>query len=308
MRVVSESPFRPGFAIVPALGWLLALATTLLAASQWLGGHEESVAPWEREESSEQRTLKLALSTTTAQNAALRAELDRLLVATSRLEPDEAADGGPDEAAPAAPEPSDAERAELSSRIAAAVARAARMGDAEANKAAAMSLMEAFRKGKAGFPALQDAYLAADDPKAREIMLPTLLFIGQEDARDFLIEQLAEESDPGLRRTLLQQSVRYASPEQVGKLQDTYLETLRSSEDPELRNWAIRGLRYGKGKDVQKALLSALEDPDEEIRIAAIANLASRPQMHGKIRDLQSRESGLVGRIAECSLLVNGAR
>ncbi|MGH7856402.1 MAG: HEAT repeat domain-containing protein, partial [Candidatus Binatia bacterium] len=198
-----------------------------------------------------------------------------------------------------------AEPSELAGRIRDAISRAASDGDDEAKREAAMSLMQAFQQGPEGFPALRDAHLATEDPKAKTMILPTLMFVGGEEARDLVLDQVHSVTDPELRSSLTILSVRYATPEHASALKDVYLKEL-GSEDPRLRTAAIRGLRYAKGKDVQEALLSAAADPSEDIRLAAIEMLASRPALHEEIRGLIEREaSPRVREIGRCQMLVS---
>ncbi|MGH7818170.1 MAG: HEAT repeat domain-containing protein [Candidatus Binatia bacterium] len=290
-----------GFAVMVLLGWTAAAVSLLLALSASLrepGGRTPAAA--ESAESAELRTVRLALSTARAENSALRTELDRLLTKRPAGGAKTATPGAAPSEAPASPE-----HADLARRISDNVTRAATVGDEESKRQAAMSLMQAFQQGAGGFPAVRDAYLATEDPKAKAMLLPTMMFIGGEEARDLVLDQVHSVTDPELRKSLTILSVRYATPEHAGALKDVYLKDL-DSDDPRLRTAAIRGLRYAKGKDVQQALLSVAADPSEDIRLTAIETLASRPALHEQVRALIEQESSpRIREIGQCQLLVS---
>lgn len=295
-----SAPGYGGFAVTIVLGWLAAALSLVLALSLSGGRSQRSTAPGESPESQELRTLRLALSTATTENAALRTELDRLL--TKRPAARATSPGG--EGGASGQQSAGPEASELAGRIRDAITRAASVGDDESKRQAAMSLMQAFQQGPEGFPALRDAYLATEDPKAKTMLLPTLMFVGGEEARDLVLDQVHSVADPELRNALTILSVRYATPEHAPALKDVYLREL-GSEDARLRTASIRGLRYAKGKDVQEALLSAAADPSEDIRLAAIEGLASRPALHEELRGLIERDaSPRVREIGHCQMLV----
>lgn len=289
------------------VGWLLALLASIAAGVSLLKPAKAPDSSFRSpsQASDEERTLRLALSTTELQNAALRAELDRLLASRKEwpAKDDRTRHSG------SAPPPLDsAETSELAARIRDAASRAAAAGDPDSNRRAALALMEAFQRGPESFPALLEAYRAADDPRARRLLLPTLLFLGGHRAPAFLVEQLQSESDPALRRTLLLQSVRYATPRNASEFQGFYLQALQAapSEDREVRAAAIRGLRHAQGAEVERALWAATDDPDERIRIAAIAALAGRPGSRVQLEEIARRESSTrVREVARCSLTVS---
>jgi HEAT repeat protein len=197
------------------------------------------------------------------------------------------------------------EQSALSSRIQETLARAA-SGDQESARDAATALMQVLQKGAAAFPALRDAYLASADPRARMMMLPSMLFGGGEEARSFVVDQVKTETDPDLHRALLQQAAGFATPQYAPALKDTFLQTASAPDtDAATRAAAIRGLRYAQGEDVQEALLTAASDSSEDIRLAAIENLASRPAMREALRDAIGREpSSRVREIGQCRLLI----
>jgi hypothetical protein len=298
-----------GVALVAALSWLVAASSLVLAVYAWSGGGPTryrgvSGGP----ETDELRALRLALNKSHAENGALRGELERMVA--RRVEGASAASGPPGAApstATAEPTPAATEERlhEISLHIRDRLARAAAVGTEEANRDAAFALMEAFQLGSAGFPAVREAYTAATDPKARALMLPTMMFIGGEEARDFLTQQLQTEADPELRGSLLIFATRYATPDYVPVLKDSFVAALSADVPPNVRAAAIRGLRYAKGPEIQQALLAALGDASEEARLAAIETLASRPSLRAQLREAIGKEpSSQVREIGECRLLV----
>ncbi|MGH7818400.1 MAG: hypothetical protein ACREQ9_01380, partial [Candidatus Binatia bacterium] len=69
-----------GIAFLAVLPWMLAAAGLAFAASRWAqGGGSAGRATIETADPAELKTLRLALATETAENAALRSELDRLV-------------------------------------------------------------------------------------------------------------------------------------------------------------------------------------------------------------------------------------
>jgi hypothetical protein len=167
--------------------------------------------------------------------------------------------------------------------------------------------MGAFQQGAQSFPALREAYLSAGDPKAKSMVLPLLMFVGGEEARDLVIDQVHSETDPELKKALTRLSVRYATPDHVAELKATYLDVLRSDDsNAEARMAALDGLRYADGDDLQEVLLEAAGDKSEPVRLAAIQALSSRPAMRQQLEDLVHNEtSPRVREVGECRLLLS---
>lgn len=309
MTPLCSSSSTRGFALLLVLPWAIAAVSLLLAASAWFRSEtvSDSTAQSPVADSTELKTLRLALETSKAENGALRQELDRLVGRSQREEPRPAAgaESNAPGGTPKAPTLPPERLAEISSRLQESLTRAAN-GDPASAREAAMTLMQVLQNGKAGFSALRDAYLATADPRARMMMLPTMIFGGGEDAREFIVEQVKVESDPELQRSLLAQAAGFATPQYAPALKDTFLQAAASPDvDATTRAAALRGLRYAKGDDVQETLLAATSDPSEEIRLAAIENLATRPAMRESLRDAIGRDpSSRVREIGQCRLLI----
>lgn len=302
---MKRSRFRAsGFAFLAILPWAIATVGLALAAAGWIRPRSspEGAAPAQLADPAEMKTLRLALATSTAENAALRAELDRLLGrgAGAALVKDPAAAGTPGPT----PAVSSEQLNDLSAKIRESLSRAA-VGDQESARDAAVAMLQALQAGPAAFTALRDAYLTTGDPKARMMMLPTMIFGGGEEARKFIIEQVKNETDPELHRSLLTQAAGFATPQYAAELKDTFLQAASADGDPELRAAAIRGLRFAKGQEVQDTLLGAVSDPSEDIRLAAIENLASRPALRERLREAIAQDpSTRVQEIGHCRLLL----
>ncbi len=298
-----------GFALLAVFPWAIAAVSLMLAAGTWFRWQTaaDSTPKTETAEPTELKTLRLALETSKAENAALRHELDRL-VGRGRGDAQPASAGtaspAPGGAAPGSSLPPE-QLATLSSKLQESLSRAAN-GDQASAREAAIALMQVLKGGKDAFPALRDAYLATTDPRARLMMLPSMIFGGGEEARELIIDQVKTETDPDLRRTLLLQAAGFATPQYAPALKDTFLQTVTASDtDATTRAAAIRGLRYARGQEVQEALLAAAADPSDDIRLAAMENLASRPAMRESLRDAIGREtSSRVREIGQCRLLI----
>lgn len=293
-----------GTAALSLVAWLVAIVGIFLAASVWLpsrAGPKEAPHPQSPDELA---TLRLALSTMNAQNAALRKELDRLIASGA-----EAASGNVSRAAGStASAPVDGQDVkETATRIVDAVSRAAAIGDDRSKREAAMTLMASFQGGAESLPALREAYLSTADPNARKMILPMLMFVGGEGARDLVTEQLRSETDPGLKKALTRLSVKYATPDHAPELKASYLAALHSDADLETRISALRGLRYAEGPDVQEALIGAATDASEAVRLAAIDSLSSRPAMREHLQEIvQAESSPQLREIGECQLRLSG--
>jgi hypothetical protein len=299
------APNTAGIALAVVLPWILAAVSVVFAAAEWITPQKSPPPPAAAQPDPEElKTLRLALATETAENTALRGELDRLVGQMGSARP-------VGSAPPAGTAPSGAAApggSELSNRISEALSRAA-SGDADAAKDGATAMLQALQGGPESAQALREAYLNTADPKARLMMLPTMIFGGGEAAREFIVEQAKMETDPELRAALLKQASGFATPKYAESLKDTFLQTASSEEDAEVRAAAIRGLRYAKGEDVQNALLAAASDPSEEIRLAAIENIASRPALREQLRDTLAQDpSSRVREIGECRLLLSQRR
>jgi HEAT repeat protein len=122
-----------------------------------------------------------------------------------------------------------------------------------------------------------------------------------------LVSQLREERDPELRRALMLRASQVATPSGAAIFRDQFLQVLQDDKDSDLRLAAVRGLRYAEGPEAEEALGSAAADPSEEIRLAAVEALASRPDAREELRDLIERDpSTRVREIGRCELLLKG--
>jgi HEAT repeat protein len=251
------------------------------------------------------QTLRLTLEASRGENQALRQELDRLLsVGRVRARAPSPAVHGEEPAPPISPPADDPQLHEITKRLGDSLARFG-AGDRSGMQTAAGDIFALVRRGKGALPALLDLYASATSPEAKKILLAPLLFIGGAEGRDFVMSQAATETDPALRKVLLDQSAKYATPDVADRAQGTFLERLQSDEDASTRLIAVRGLRYAQGADVQAALLRAAEDQDERVRLAAMDVLASRPAMRKRLREIASGDpSAHVREVAQCRLMV----
>jgi len=248
------------------------------------------------------QTLRLSLESTKSENQALRRELDRLL-GTGRIRPS-SANKVAEPVAPPKTAPDDPQIREISQRLGESLAKFA-AGDQSGMQTAATDIWALVRHGHDALPALLDLYMGASSPDAKKIILAPLLFIGGAEGRDFVMSQAETETDPALRKILLDQSAKYATPEVADRAQGTFLERLQSDEDATTRLIAVRGLRYAQGADAQAALLRAAADPDEKVRLAAMDVLASRPGVRQQLRELATNDSSAhVREVAQCRLMV----
>jgi HEAT repeat protein len=125
------------------------------------------------------------------------------------------------------------------------------------------------------------------------------------EVRDFLTEQALQEKDPMLRRVLISQAANYATPDGDGRLESTFIDSLGASDDADLRQAAIRGLRYASGESVSEALVKAAADPDEKVRLAAMDVLSARPELRERLSEIVSSDaSSHVREIGNCRLLI----
>jgi len=295
---------RSGIAVLAVIPWVIAAVGLAVAASGWVAAGDDGPRPSRvaAADPAELRTLRLALANAGAENSALRGELDRLVGSGQAAAARSRAARAPVGSAGEKPPPEDVD--ELSQRIREALSRAA-VGDDESAREGAMAMMKALQNGPGAVEALQKAYLETSDPKARLMMLPTMLFSGGEAAREFVVDQALTETDPELRRSLLSQAAAFATPKYATQLKQGFLDVLQAEQDPELRASAVRGLRYARGDDVQRALVDAMNDPQQEIRLAAIENLASRPATRSQLREMLARDSSpTVREFGECRLLL----
>lgn len=291
--------------VLSALPWILSALGFAVAAGRWFspGPPAPEELPAGAQPSSELDSLRLALASAMAENSALRRELDHLIGTDRRQEsedPSSRNENTETKLPPAAP----SRLSGLSSRIVETLSRAA-AGDAESARQGAMALLEVLRGGPEALEELRTAYLSTADPKARMMMLPTLIFAGGEAAGDFVAAQARAETDAELRRALVAQAAALATPERAEAMKDVFLEAARAEADPQLRVSAIRGLRYVRGPEAQELLFEAASDPSEDVRLAAIESLASRPGLRKQLRGLLEQESSShVREIGECRLLL----
>ena len=254
----------------------------------------------------ELRQRGLELENARSENAALRFELDRLLgtcrAAVGAARPAETAGSpGPTPSARLSKE----ELAGLGERYAAALASAVR-GDERAADEAYEAVLQLIRSGPDGFPVLRDAYLGATDPRIRAVIVRSFTAGLGPEASDFIASGLRSETDPALRAELVSHASRMVTPNTAPAFRDSFLQALDSDSDPGARTAAVRGLRFVRGDaDVDRALIGAAADPVEEVRLAAIENVASRPALRSELETLLARDpSGRVRQIGQCRLLL----
>lgn len=300
-----------GWTAALLLPWLIALAGFLFGTGAWL---LRARLPLEmqtssKEDAPEVKTLRLALATARAENDALRRELDRLLTSEHEARGSQAQHVSP---APRTAQlttgeasPTDGRREEIAAKLKESVALAA-VGDEQAKQQIVLQMMQ-LGAGSGSFDTLREVYLGASDPRGRELLLTPMLLTRSPDVKDFIAEELRSESDPDLRRSLMEHAATVATPEIANKLQGTFLEYLRSSGEPEARLAALRGLRFARSEEVVASFVQAASDPVESVRLAAIEALASRPQSRERLRELVENDpSAHVREIGQCRLLLAG--
>ena len=306
---MNDGPFRcpRGFALLAVLPWLVATASLALALISWIGREETptSTEPAAEGASSEVKTLRLALSTAKTENGALRVELDRLLKSNF----DKSGRGN----APADGkqlQPGAANSSEIAGQLQDLTSAAKEALARGASGSAAEAITALTRLGPQAFPTLRDLYLSSTDPVARRLILPTLIFTGGRDqGLAFVASELEKGSDPALQGSLLLSATNFVTPNTAPALKDQFLRALNDSAiDPSLRGAAVGALRYSKGPDVTEALLGAANDPSENVRLAAIEQLSSRPEARENLQQLLARDpSPRVRQIGECRLLIAGS-
>jgi len=291
--------------IVP---WILAAGGFAAAAGIWTRGGEPApppaVAP-ASEDPRELKKLRLSLAASAAESDALREELDRLLALHRGREapaPSRQSAGAPKTVVdPVVPE--ELQRAVSDYRD--ALGRAAG-GDEAADDEAYEAVMKLVRSGPAAFPLLRDAYLATSDPKVRAMMVRAFMPGQGVEAQEFLATQLRSEGDRAVREELLQRAAHMSSPATAPVFRDAFLDVLRGEGDVELKATAVRGLRHLRhDEDVSQALIAAASNPAEEVRVAALENLAFRPELRDRMREIVAAETdSKVREIGECRLLL----
>ena len=257
------------------------------------------------------RKLGLELASSRSENDALRSELDRLLAkpqdgkseATETKKPT----GQPVEAPTAgASHPPRELLVGLAERYRDALSRST-AGDERAADEAYEAVIRLVRSGPEAFPVLRDAYLATSDPRLRAVMIRAFGSTLGAEANEFVASQLQTETDPELRAELVAHAAHMVTPTTAPVFRDAFLQALASDSVPaEARTAALRGLRYVRGDlAVDRALLAAAGDPSEEVRLAAIEGLASRPALRSELQGmLTSDPSGRVREIGQCRLLL----
>lgn len=303
LRLLSATPRTSGAAVAAALPWLIAAAGLAFGVTMWLSARTPTNDVAARNlDSADVQRLRLSLESTRAENQALRQELDRLL-GTRRIG-SSSVNKAAEPAASTKTAPDDPQIREISQRLGESLAKFS-AGDQSGMQTAAADIWALVRHGHDALPALLDLYMGASSPDAKKIILAPLLFIGGAEGRDFVMSQAETESDPSLRKILLDQSAKYATPEVAERAQGTFLERLQSDEDAATRLIAVRGLRYAQGADAQAALLRAAADPDEKVRLAAMDVLAARPAIRQQLRELATNDSSAhVREVAQCRLMV----
>jgi hypothetical protein len=260
---------------------------------------------------SELQALRSALASARSENAAYRAELDRLLsrfderAATQSRTSETSKAGKPGPAASETAGPAAARFTELAGRYRDRLSRAA-LGDAAAADEAYAAAIELLRGGELAFPALRDAYLSASDARIKAVMLRSFLVTQGSQAQDFIASQLESETDPDLRDALITKAERMTTPSTATIFRGAFLNALAAETDAETRAAAVRGLRYvPEDAEVDAALLAAAKDPSDDVRLAAMQSLAAKPARHNALADLVRAETNdRVRAIGECRMLL----
>src|ERR1051325_4519588 len=196
--------FSRGVALALVIPWLLALAAVVFGVFAWSRSPNGSAngRPLPVAGSEELKSLRLALTTSSAENQALRKELDRL------QESLRASGGGAQQllgtSGGGLQAPDDLKR-ELADRLQELLAKAA-SGDERSQAEAARAIFDLLRGGSAAFSALRDVYLKTADAKGRNLLLASMVFSGAPQARDFVFDQVQTEKDPEIRRALTTQA------------------------------------------------------------------------------------------------------
>jgi hypothetical protein len=307
---LTDSRYQSGIGMASLLPWLLGVAGLLIAALAWLrpvSAPETSLVG--SSDAQELARLRSFLVAKTAENEGLRRELDRLgssrsTAAASGVSPaDRPARAGQTAASPWKA-PSDEERKNLVEHLHEALARAT-AGDPSGKEDFNRAVLQLLRSGPLAFGTLRDLYVESADAKARGMLIPAMVFSRAPEIRDFVIDQVQGETDPELKRTLMEQAARLATSETANTLQDTFAQAIRTSEDPQTRIAAARGLRYAGAAEASVALFQAAADPDEQVRIAAIDSLASRPGAQAEVQKIAANDpSPRIREFAQCRLLV----
>ncbi|MGH7859365.1 MAG: hypothetical protein ACREQY_18730 [Candidatus Binatia bacterium] len=297
---------------VTLLPWLIAAGS--MAAAFVLRVHETPPPPEpaidDSDRERELRELRLSLAASSSEAIALREELDRLLgLYQERLGIEPAASDPPSR--PAAPdgagdaETSPARLTALAEDYRDALTRSL-AGDEAASDEAYEAVMRLVRAGPAAFPGLRDAYLSTSDPRARAVISRAFLTTMGGDAREFVAERLAAETDAELREELALRASRMTTPATATAFRDPLLGLLDSDAGATARAAAVRGLRYVRGDaKVDRGLLAAAADSAPEVRSAALDQLASRPGLHAQLRRLLAAEVDPEVRAAgQCRLLL----
>jgi len=292
---------------VAALPWILALAGLTFGAIVWVRvpaapeGARSAATP----DSREVNTLKATLASANAMNDTLRKELDRMR-ATSAKGPGGAfglpGGGGMAGTGGAGNAPS-ADQQEIGNRLKDALSRA--QTDPTAAAQVATTLFELLRTGPGSVDLLRDAYVNTTDPRSKKLLLMSMAFSGSQETRDFVADQLQTEKDPQVRQVLVGQAAQAATGDLAKTLAPTFIQTIDSTDDLQTRIAAVRGLRYAPGADAPGALMRAAADPSDEMRIAAIDVLASRPGDSQMVQQLLANDpSPRVREFAQCRMLV----
>jgi hypothetical protein len=278
------------------LPWLLAVGSVVLGLYVWPRPAPEADLsnPPAADEPKDVKALRLALAASSAENQALRQELDRTLGVLAVNRPRPAASNAED----------GARQHEIAKRLQDALSRLSSGGEA-ARVEVSKAVLEALNLKAGAFATLREAYLNTTDPEGRKLLIGPMCLSRAPEVGDFLAEQALEEKDPGLRRELIAQASNYATPDIANGLQSAFIESLGASDDADLRKAAIRGLRYARGEGVGDALLRAASDPDEGVRLAAIDALSSRSELRQQLTEVLSRDaSPRVREIGNCHLLI----
>lgn len=297
--------------LVAIASWLAATSALALAVMVWNGGNDESREGPRR--SPELLQLRLAVASMESANDALRKELDRLILGSSRVAPgsagrrpgeDAASIGSPQDAAPRF---SPAELSEMKDRAAHLLARVA-AGAKEAWPEAARTLIEIMSIGSESFPILREIYEGTDQALTRSQLLPMMVFSAHpNETLPFLVGEMTQQPDPAVRRTALETAAKLSAPGTSETFRDPFLHALSAEENPQTRVLAAWGLRFSHAPEVQEALLRTASDPNEDVRRVVLRSLVSLGVEEERIQSLLEREvSPYLREYGRCLLVTSG--
>ena len=255
-------------------------------------------------ESKEIGALKIALASANATNDAIRHELDRLRMARGSASAAGGGGGALTAGADSDTKGPTTEQQEMGKRLKDALAHM-ETGDAASKAEAAKAVWALLQSGPGAGAVLRDAYLNTHDTLGKTLVVGSMAFANAPEAKDLVIDQVQSEKDPLLRQVLMKQAAKYATPDVANALASTFVQSVDSTDDPQTRIAAIRGLRYASGAVGSQALMRAAADPSEDVRVTAIDVLLARhPQDPTLLELIANDTSPRVREFAHCQQVV----